>query len=119
MANPVGRPKKEIDWNLVRNLCGIQCTGEEIASILDIHYDTLNNHCNHEFGENFSDYYKKASSTGKMSLRRKQWEVGMSGNVPMLIFLGKNTLGQSDQRETKHDHQPITIEIVNPHDGED
>ena len=38
----MARPKKEIDWEIVRKLCAMQCTGEEIASFIDVDYDALN-----------------------------------------------------------------------------
>lgn len=107
---PAGRPKKPIDWSLVDKLCSIHCTGEEIASIVGVHYDTLNNRCNEDLGCNFSEYYKKTSANGKMSLRRKQYEVAMSGNTSMLIWLGKNILGQRDHVENEiKDLPPIKI----------
>ena len=106
----MGRPKKPIDWDTVKKLCAIHCTGEEIASVIDVHYDTLNNRCNEEHGVNFSEYYKKASASGKMSLRRKQYEVAMAGNVSMLIWLGKNMLNQRDQVDTEvKDLPPIQV----------
>jgi len=109
----VGRPKKPIDWALVDKLCSIQCTGDEISSILEVHYDTLNNRCNEDYGINFSDYYKRASSSGKMSLRRKQYEVAMAGNPSMLIWLGKNVLGQSDQAQHDvRDLPPVVIQLT-------
>ena len=37
----------------------------------------------------------------KIQLREKQWEVAMEGNVQMLIWLGKQYLGQKDTPETK------------------
>lgn len=94
-----GRPLKEIDWDTVDRLCSIQCTGEEIASILNVDYDTLNAACKRVHGVGFSDYFKRASASGKMSLRRKQYEVALAGNPTMLIWLGKNQLGQSDRTE--------------------
>ena len=107
----MGRPKKPIDWDMVKKLCGIHCTGEEIASVVDVHYDTLNNRCNEEYGINFSEYYKKASATGKTSLRRKQYEVAMKGNTTMLVWLGKNILGQRDTIETDVKELP-SINII-------
>lgn len=105
-----GRPRKEIDWDTVDKLCAIHCTGEEIASVMQVHYDTLNNRCNEAYGVNFSEYYKKASASGKMSLRRKQYEVAMAGNVSMLIWLGKNMLNQRDHVDTEvKDLPPIQI----------
>ena len=37
----------------------------------------------------------------KIELRRKQWQVAMEGNVQMLIWLGKNILGQKDVADSK------------------
>ena len=31
----MGRPKKEIDKKIFENLCGLQCTLEEIAGVFD------------------------------------------------------------------------------------
>ena len=33
----------------------------------------------------------------KIQLREKQWEVAMEGNVQMLIWLGKQYLGQKNE----------------------
>jgi len=105
-----GRPKKPIDWDMAEKLCSIHCTGEEIASILGVSYDTLQRRCQEEYKFGFADYYKKASANGKMSLRRKQYEVAMKGNTSMLIWLGKNILGQRDHVENEiKDLPPITI----------
>lgn len=96
----MARPKKIIDWETVKKLCAIHCTGEEIASIVGVSYDTLERHIKDEFGESFAEYYKKHSANGKMSLRRKQYEVAMSGNTTMLVWLGKQYLGQTDKTES-------------------
>jgi hypothetical protein len=37
----------------------------------------------------------------RINLLKKQYDVAMAGNVSMLIWLGKNILGQSDKVETK------------------
>ena len=47
----------------------------------------------------FADYYKKMSAGGKISLRRKQMQIAMAGNVTMLIWCGKQFLGQKDKHE--------------------
>ena len=38
----------------------------------------------------------------KKELENRQWEVAMDGNVQMLIWLGKQELGQSDKQEIEH-----------------
>lgn len=83
-----GRPKKEIDEELVYQLALIHCSVKEIATIVDCHPDTIRNR--------FSAIMEKGKAEGKKSLRRKQFEVALSGNTSMLIWLGKNILGQSD-----------------------
>ena len=98
----MARPRKEIDWEAVNNLCAVQCTGEEIAFLLKIDYDTLNTATKREHNMGFSDYFKKHSVNGKISLRRKQYQIAMSGNVPMLIWLGKQYLDQKDKQSNEH-----------------
>lgn len=97
----MARPRKEIDYKLLDSLCGIQCTGEEIASIMGISYDRINIHLKEEKGIGFKDYYKIKSASGKASLRRAQWKSASEGNVVMQIWLGKNYLDQSDKREVE------------------
>ena len=72
----VGRPKKELDINMIEKLASIFCTNEEISTIVGCHSDTL--------ADNFSEYLKKGRDKGKMSLRRMQWEKCQTGNTTML-----------------------------------
>ena len=90
-----GRPKKEIDKKIFENLCGLQCTLEEIAGVFDCSVDTIERWCKREYGETFAETYKKHSAKGKMSLRRIQFKLAEK-SAAMAIFLGKNYLGQKD-----------------------
>ena len=111
--NKGGRPKKTIDYDKLKKMCSIHCTGEECASLLDMDYDTLNNALVEDGHGGFSDFFKKHSAGGKMSLRRKQFEKAVTeGNVPMLIWLGKQYLGQKDLIEDAPHHDQIQIRIV-------
>lgn len=99
-----GRPKKEIDKKSFENLCNLQCTKEEICGFLDIDEKTLTRWCKETYGEGFSEVYKKVASGGKISLRRKQFSKAVNeGNTTMLIWLGKQYLGQSDKMENTRD----------------
>lgn len=95
-----GRPRKEIDWEVVNKLLHIQCTGEEIAAFLDISYDTIERACKRKFKKAFADYSAEKREGGKCSLRRRQWILAET-SVPMAIFLGKNYLGQTDRQTTE------------------
>lgn len=94
-----GRPKKEIDYVTVEKLASIQCTQEEISNFLGISTRTL------QKDEEFLRIYKKGLDNGKMSLRRWQYKKAQDGNVSMLIWLGKQYLGQTDKVENKDTHE--------------
>lgn len=95
-----GRPKIELDWPSVDRLLQIQCTGEEIAAVLDISYDTLDRRSREDNGETFADYSARKRTAGLPALRRRQWTKAMDGDTQMLKFLGTNYLGQTDKRQT-------------------
>ena len=99
--NKTGRPRREIDYKTLDNLCMIMCTGEEIAAILEMDMDTLNACLKRDGNETFSVYFQKKSSNGKMSLRRMQFKKAVEGNPTMLIWMGKQILGQSDKAEVE------------------
>ena len=90
-----GRPRKEIDKKIFENLCGLQCTLEEIAGVFDCSADTIERWCKREYKETFAEVYKKHSAKGKTSLRRTQFKLAEK-SAAMAIFLGKNYLGQKD-----------------------
>lgn len=90
-----GRPRKEIDKKIFENLCGLQCTLEEIAGVFDCSADTIERWCKREYKQTFAEVYKKHSAKGKMSLRRMQFKLAEK-SAAMAIFLGKNYLGQKD-----------------------
>ena len=107
-----GRPNKPIDYAKLSKMCAIHCTGEECSSILDMDYDTLNRNLIADGHGGFADYFKKHSATGKMSLRRKQFTKAVDeGSVPMLIWLGKQYLGQKDKEEVMHEEKDHNIVI--------
>jgi hypothetical protein len=95
--NKGGRPRKEIAQHTFEGLCEIQCTLEEIAGVLRVSEDTVERWCERTYELGFADTYKKFSATGKTSLRRQQFELAKKGNATMLIWLGKQYLGQMDK----------------------
>lgn len=94
-GNPTGRPKKHIDNEQFKKLCGFQCTKEEIASFFDVGESKIETYCKETYGETFQVVFKRLSVTGKICLRRYQFELAKR-NSAMAIFLGKQILGQKD-----------------------
>ena len=94
----MARPRKEIDEDLFKKLCGLQCTLPEIAGIFDCSEDTIERWCKRTYNVGFAETFKVYSATGKMSLRRAQFKLAEK-SAAMAIFLGKNYLGQRDSIE--------------------
>ena len=94
-----GRPQKMIDQEQFEKLCGLQCTLDEFCCYFNCDNKTLEKWCKTTYKMNFSEIFKLKKGKGKISLRRKQFEVALSGNPTMLIWLGRNMLGQTDKYE--------------------
>lgn len=92
--NKGGRPKKVLDLAAIRKLAMIQCTHSEIASVLGVSLPTLTAF------PGFLDIYKIGQENGRKSLRRVQFASALKGNTGMLVWLGKQYLGQKDRIET-------------------
>lgn len=105
-----GRPVKNIDFTELDKLIGIQATAEECASWFDVSVDTIDRRLQEQFGMGFAEYSKQKKGKGKISLRRRQMQAALDGNTTMLIWLGKQYLGQSEGGEiVKQDLPPIQI----------
>lgn len=96
----MGRPIKQISRQQFEALCQIQCTQEEICSVLDVDHKTLDKWCRRTYNSNFSQIFKVKRQNGHASLRKSQWDSAKGGNVTMQIWLGKQYLGQSDKAQT-------------------
>lgn len=91
----MGRPRKEIKQKEFENLCGIQCTKLEICAFFDVTDKTLESWCKRTYHAGFSEVFSQKRGMGKISLRRKQWQLAEK-SAAMAIFLGKQYLGQRD-----------------------
>jgi hypothetical protein len=121
--NKGGKPRKEINWTEFDKLCSIQCTETEIASWFDMSVDTLDRRIKEEHGATatFAEIFAQKRKKGLISLRRKQYEVALStGNVSMLIWLGKQYLDQKDKSDKEIENMELSkketqslLEMVN------
>ena len=107
-----GRPLKNFDVEQFKKLCSLHCTQAEIASFFNCDVDTVHAWCKREFGVGFMEAFKIHSSQGKISLRRYQFKTAEKGNVSMLIWLGKQYLGQTDRVENVSDDLSLDEKIV-------
>jgi hypothetical protein len=85
-----GRPFKPVNEQSIIECAKVLCTMAEISSICGLSVDTLE--------KNYAEVIKQAQEHGRESLRRMQYKTAMEGNVTMLIWLGKQWLGQRDKQ---------------------
>ena len=113
----------EREYKTLEGLCGIQAIINEIEEVLQIDHKTIDRLCKEHYRDekgnplNFSQVYKKYSTTGKISVRRWQMQAAEKGNVSMLIWLGKQYLGQTEKQEFTQTDTNITFEVVSPEDN--
>lgn len=90
------RAKKDISIEKqVEKLASYGLTNKEIAEALGFDDSTLK--------RKFENFLIKGKGNLKQRLKRKQISVALGGNVSMLIWLGKQYLGQADKSEETGD----------------
>ena len=114
-----GPIKIELDHALLAKLCQIQCTMAECAAVLGMSEKTLQRRLGEDMGAGFAEiaegdddesgfepFFAFHSAGGKASIRRAQFKVALgddkAGILPdkgMLIWLGKQILGQRDRQD--------------------
>ena len=94
-----------IDWNIVDELLEAGCEGTHVAAYFGIHPDTLYNRCKEEHGTDFSAYKAEKRSKGDIKLLKVQFEAAVKDkDKAMMIWLGKQRLGQKEKQETDLNH---------------
>ena len=80
--------KAIVDVNILKNLAARMLPVKEIASILNVRPSQL--------GGKYKEIIQEGYERGKANIRFKQFEAVEKGNVIMLIWMGKQYLGQRD-----------------------
>ena len=89
--------KKKIDPEEVRKLAKTGATQAEIASRMGVSLSTLQRRCGQDLKTEAA--LRDGMNEMRVALRTKQVQVALAGNVTMLIWLGKQYLGQKDNLE--------------------
>ena len=99
----MARPKKyDIDTEEVQKLAKYGMTNVEIADFFGCDESLIR--------KSYSEYLTKGRAKMKLRLRQLQWKSAEKGNAVMLIWLGKQILGQSDI-PVGEDSQPLEWSI--------
>lgn len=106
-----GRPLFVPDLKTVEQLSVMMATDNEIAGFIGCSRDTID-----ELKKRMPEYNEavdRGRAKGKLNLRRKQYEAAIEGgNTTMMIWLGKQMLGQTDVVVTDNTHRaksPIMV----------
>jgi|TARA_R100000734_G_C3316512_1_gene109060 hypothetical protein len=94
-----GRKKIELDEDLLFKLAECHCTVKEMSYIMGVSAFTLRN--------NYQHVMDRGSNAGRMRLRKAQYRKALEGNPVMLIWLGKNVLGQKDDPNNGEEDLPL------------
>ncbi len=111
MKNKVGRPEKEIDWKLLDSILQFGARLIDCSEMLDMSDDSIQRKIQDAHGCTFSEYRERKMSKMRMRLLQKQFDVAMAGNTALLIWLGKQHLGQTDKITQELDTNKIKIRI--------
>lgn len=104
-AKRLGPKPIPVDMAEVGKLAAIMCTQEEIAAVLGCSVRTLRRQ------PDFEAVMQTGRDEGKASLRRRQWAKAQEGHPTMLIWMGKQILGQTDKTLRQSENHTI-IELV-------
>lgn len=104
--------------NIVKGLGQIQAVSKECAAVLGVTEPTWI-----KFKKDHPEVEKaliEGQGEGLASLRRRQFKAAQDGNATMLIWLGKQYLGQADKQEhTGANGGPIqTMDVTNLSDAQ-
>lgn len=108
---PTGRKPIEIDMAELERLAEYQCTAQEMAAWFHCSVDTIERRVKEHYGMSFAEFFDAYKGKGKVSLRRKQHQVAMSGDVKMLIHLGKHRLDQVEHQKIESMNTNKNVEL--------
>jgi hypothetical protein len=97
----MARPKLQIDERTVEGFARLGATNREIAGHFNCDETTI--------AKRFSSILIKARANRKIRLRQLQWQLAEKGNLGMLVWLGKQELGQTEKTEVKDATENKTI----------
>ena len=96
----MARTKANIDWERVEKMAMAGAKGQQIAAAIGVHYNTLDKRSKEDLKCDFSEFLQTKREKGNELLLRKQYDVAMTGDKTMLVWLGKQRLGQSERQQT-------------------
>lgn len=107
----MARPRLEINWETAEKAAALMCTGEEIANLCNVSYDTLQRRLKEMGYKDFAEWYGQKSAPALKALRRWQLDAAKKGNAAMLIWLGKQYLKQTDKMDVQNTDKKVYVNV--------
>lgn len=93
--------QKKINWKNVAAYLKAGCSGREIAAMIGVHENTLYMRCKEEQNMDFVAFKQEKQAEGDAHIKRAQYEEAViERDRRMLIWLGKQRLGQREKFES-------------------
>jgi len=105
----VGVVQPQIPLEELKRIALLSPSIEEVAFAFDISVDAAEREMNRI---DVMDALEVGRGGRKLSLKRAQWKAAMAGNTAMLIWLGKQDLGQSDKGTEGEDAIEMATKIT-------
>ena len=116
----IGRPEKEFDWKVLDAILQFKPSKRDCCEIVGVSEDTIERRIREKFDMTFSEYRDLKMARTRYNLAKKQYDVAMSGNTALLIWLGKQWLGQTDKQDINNNGSiTINYEDANGRDLEE
>ena len=96
-----GRPQVTVDSAELDRLIDIGCHDNEIAAQFGMSETTLH--------RKYGSRLVKRRAVVRAELREKQLSLARAGDRTMLIWLGKNMIGQSDRADVTSGGEPLKV----------
>ncbi len=110
-GNTAQLPPKPIDPVVIERAASIGCDYAEMGALVGIGERHMRTRVAAD--PELAEAVERGKAMGRATLRRMQWDGAKAGNPTMLIWLGKQLLGQRDRHElTGEDGGAIVTEVV-------
>jgi hypothetical protein len=99
-----GRPKAELDEDLILKMAEEQCTADQIAAVCNVHRDTIY--------ARYSDVLHRGKDIGRRRLIAAMWRKALvDGDTKMMIWLSKQHLGYKENTQDHGNHTTYNVTI--------
>jgi hypothetical protein len=99
--NKTGKVNKDVDEDTLYRLAQLGVSKVECARALKIRPEHLSRE------GKLQEIYEDGRDNLKQTLRQTQIRLALNGSIPLLIFLGKQLLGQADKVEEKSEGKVV------------